>query len=448
MIPRPAENPSTSPVQPLRTDASPFEVDYGAILACIHCGLCLPSCPTYELSGEERHSPRGRIQMIRAIADGRMEIDDAFADSMSFCLGCYACETACPAGVDYSALFEAARDAISDQRPVPWIKRFLLRQVFPYPARLKALARTLRLAKRSGLQALGARTGMLRRLAPKLAALEPLAPTISPVFSDRLIGEVERPQGPAKHRVAILTGCVMNVAFADLNRMTADVLLANGCEVHRPPTQTCCGSLHGHNGDLDMGRELARRNIAAFHAAVPLERLDAIVVNAAGCGAFMKEYGHLLANDPEWADRAATFSALVRDVTEFLYDIERRVPLHPVAIKATYHDACHLAHAQGITRQPRELLAEVPGLTLAPLPDAARCCGSAGIYNVLQPEASMELCRIKMATVATTGAEAVITGNPGCAIQLQVGAKQFGPPVAVLHPVEVLHRAYFGSPSS
>jgi glycolate oxidase iron-sulfur subunit len=445
---RPAENPSTSPHQPLRTDAGPFGVDYGAILACIHCGLCLPTCPTYDLTGEERHSPRGRIQMMRSIADGKMELDEAFADSLDFCLGCYACETACPAGVDYSALFEASRDAIEDRREaqgeVPWIKRVLLRHVFPHPRRLKALARLLRLGRRSGLQGLGVRSGLLGRLAPRLAALEPMAPEVSPRFSDQLIAEVERPDGPVHHRVALLTGCVMNVAFAEVNRMTADLLLACGCEVHRPPAQTCCGSLHGHNGDLETARALARRNIAAFGEALPLEELDAIVVNAAGCGAFMKEYGHVLADDAAWAERAAAFTRKVRDVSEFLAGIQRPAPQHAVPMTATVHDACHLAHAQGITHEPRLLLADVPGLVLTPLPDATRCCGSAGIYNILQPEAAQTLGEQKLAAVRTTGADAVVTGNPGCALQISAMARQAGHPVAVLHPVEVLHRAYFG----
>lgn len=445
---RPAENPPTDPQQPRRTSAGPFEVDYGTILACIHCGLCLPSCPTYELTAEEKHSPRGRIQMMRAIADGRLAMGEAFEDSLSFCLGCFACETACPAGVDYSALFESARDAIERQRAAQGrpsrLKRFLLRRIFPFPRRLKAVARVLRFGRRSGLQGFSVRTGLLRRLAPALAELEPIAPAISRHFSDELIGEVERPQGAISHRVALLTGCVMNVAFAEINRQTADLLLANGCEVHRPPSQACCGSLHGHNGDLETARELARRNIAAFEEALPLDRLDAIVVNAAGCGAFMKEYGHLLADEPQWAARAAAFSTRVRDISEFLWTIERRVPQHAVPLSATYHDACHLLHAQRVAAQPRGLLAEVPGLRVVPLTDAGRCCGSAGIYNLLQPQAAAELCRMKMDAIGQTGAEVVITGNPGCAIQISDGARRFGPKVDVLHPVEVLHRAYFG----
>jgi glycolate oxidase iron-sulfur subunit len=443
-----ADTPSTSPAQPLRSDAGPFEVDYGAILACIHCGLCLPACPTYRLTGEEKHSPRGRIQMMRSIADGKLDLEGDFSDSMGFCLGCYACETACPAGVDYSALFEAARSAVDTEAErrgdLPRLKRPVLRGLFTSQRRLKALAKLLRFGERSGLQRFGVRSGLLGRLAPRLAALEPLAPSVSPVPSDRLIAEVERPAGGVTYRVQLLTGCVMNVAFADVNRQTADLLLAVGCEVHRAPAQECCGSLHGHNGDLETARALARTNIAAFDAALPLDDTDAIVVNAAGCGAFMKDYGHLLAADPVWAERAKAFALKVRDVSEFLYSVERPAPRHAVAVVATYHDACHLVHAQGISEGPRALLAEVPGLTLVPLPDATTCCGSAGIYNVLQPEASMEFLRWKMENVAQTGAALVVTGNPGCALQIAQGARLYGPPVEVLHPVTVLHRAWIG----
>jgi glycolate oxidase iron-sulfur subunit len=436
-------NPSSSGEPSLRTDASPFEVDYGDILSCIHCGLCLPSCPTYQLTGEEQHSPRGRIQMMRSIADGKLDLQGGFSDSMAFCLGCFACETACPAGVDYSRLFEAARAAVDDDRP-PRLKRAILRQVFTRRGRLRTLAGAMRLAERSGLRRFGVRSGLLRRVAPKMADLEPMSPPVSPVPSDRLIGEVERPTGPVRHRVQLLTGCVMNVAFADVNRDTADVLLAAGCEVHRAPDQECCGSLHGHNGDLKTARDLARRNIAAFEAALPLAETDAVVVNAAGCGAFMKDYGHLLSGDAEWAERAELFASRVRDISEFLASVERPASAGRFDTVATYHDACHLVHAQRVADQPRALLGEIPGLTLVPLRDSTNCCGSAGIYNVLQPEASMELLRRKMEAVAETGASLVITGNPGCAIQIKEGARRFGPAVEVMHPVTVLRRAWLG----
>ncbi|MFN3596934.1 MAG: (Fe-S)-binding protein [Rubricoccaceae bacterium] len=438
--------PARAAAPALRSDAGPFGVDYGAILACMHCGLCLPSCPTFQLTGQEKHSPRGRIQMMRAIADGELAVEGAFEDSMGFCLGCYACETACPAGVDYSALFEAARAEVdrraAEQGRLPRLKRLVLRHVFTSERRLRALGRAIRLTERLGLRRLGVRSGLLARLMPRLARLEPLAPPIAPRFSDQLIGRRERPAGPPRYRVGMLRGCVMNLAFADVNRQTVDLLLACGAEVHTPDGQPCCGSLHGHNGDLETARALARRVIGAFEGALPLAAYDAIVVNAAGCGAFMKEYGHLLASDPAWAARAATFAARVRDVSEFLAAAERPAPCRALPLRATYHDACHLCHAQGITRQPRALLAEVPGLELAPLPESTTCCGSAGIYNVLQFDASMALLEKKMAAVRATGAGTVITGNPGCALQLQEGGRRFGPPVEVLHPVTVLHRAW------
>ena len=436
---------------PLRTDAGPLDVDYGTILNCIHCGLCLPSCPTFQLTGAEKHSPRGRIQMMRAVADDRLPIEGDFTDSLDFCLGCYACETACPAGVDYSVLFEASREAIERDKNRRGVANrfanFVLRRVFTSNKRLKALARSLRLARRSGLQGLGVRSGLLKKLAPKLAALEPMAPAISRKFADQLIRPVERPKGAVKVRVGLLKGCVMNVAFADVQRQTADLLLACGAEVHFPDAP-CCGALHGHQGDLDTARDLARRVLTAFEAC---GELDALVVNAAGCGAFLKEYGHLLSGDPDWAARAARFAAKVRDVSEFLLEVERPAPKYDVPVRATYHDACHLAHAQGVTAAPRALLAEVPGLDLVPLPDSTTCCGSAGLYNVLQPEAASALLARKMDAIRSTGATLVLTGNPGCALQIAAGARQFltepdglGPPVEVAHPVTILHRAWLG----
>ena len=441
-----SENPSTAPTDPLRADAGPFDVDYGAILACMHCGLCLPSCPTFQLTGAEKHSPRGRIQMMRAVADGRLDVEGAFSDSMDACLGCFACETSCPAGVDYSALFEAARAEVdrskAERGELAPIKRFILRRVFTSERRLRAMGRLLRFGERSGLQKLGVRSGLLARLFPSLAELEPLAPSVSRRFADQQIASVERPEGPVRHRVALLKGCVMNLAFADVMRQTADLLLAVGAEVHLPAGQPCCGSLHGHNGDLDTARNLARTVIGAFDAALPLAETDAIVVNAAGCGAFMKDYGHLLAGDPAWAERAALFAGKVQDVSEFLARVERPAPRVPVTTRATYHDACHLCHGQGITAQPRALLADVPGLDLVPLRDSTVCCGSAGIYNVLQPENAMALLDRKMAAIRETGASLVITANPGCQIQIQEGARRFGPDVEVVHPVTVLHRAW------
>jgi len=386
--------------------------------------------------------------MMRSIADGKLDIAGGFEDSMGFCLGCLACETACPADVDYSRLFEAARAAVDDDAEkrgtLSRFKRPLMRGLFGSRRRLRAAAGAMRLAERTGLRRLGVRSGLLRRAAPRLAELEPLAPPISRTPSDRLIAPMERPAGAVRHRVQLLTGCVMNVSFADVNRQTADLLLSAGCEVHRAPAQQCCGSLLGHNGDLEGARRMARVEIAAFEAALPMEETDAIIVNAAGCGAFMKDYGHLLAGDPEWADRAAAFAIRVRDVSEFLASVERPPARHRVDAVATYQDACHLVHGQRIADAPRTLLAEVPGLTLIPMRDSTTCCGSAGIYNILQPEASMELLKRKMEAVAETGATMAIAGNPGCVIQLLEGARRFGPAVEVLHPVTVLHRSWIG----
>jgi len=383
--------------------------------------------------------------MMRAIVEGEpLALTGAFADSMSYCLGCYACETACPAGVDYSALFEAARDAVEQAHPNR-LKQFFLRHIFPSHSRLKALARILRLSQRTGILRYLQRSSWFKTLAPRLHTLLPFAPSISAQFSDESIAPIESPLNARRYRVSFLKGCIMNVAFADINRHSVDVLRANGCEVYTPKAQQCCGSLHAHNGDLATARKLAIHNIRAFDQALPLETTDAIVVNAAGCGALMKEYDHLLKDDPFWREKARLFSQKVKDISEFLAHIERVSPSHPVPAIATYHDACHLAHAQGITQEPRQLLEQIPELTLVPLPESTWCCGSAGIYNILNPETSLQLLARKMRHIQQTGASLVITGNPGCILQIQAGSVLFGPsPLTVKHPISVLHQAYFG----
>ncbi len=415
---------------------TPPAVASEAWVHCIHCGMCLPTCPTYDLAQEELHSPRGRIQFIRALATGEItELTQEFQDSMHFCLGCYACESACPAGVDYSELFEHARDMIEKTRPRLFL-RWMLTGIFTSQRRINLLARLLRLSFRWHLPERLVRLRIVRKRFPSLQELLPFAPSFSPQFSDTCIAPVERPpEGPITYRVALLRGCVMNVAFAEVNRQTADLLLHQGAEVHFPRKQQCCGALHGHNGYLDVARKLARWNIQAFDRSLPLDTCDAIVVNAAGCSAFMKTYGELLRDDPEMAEKAAVFSAKVRDITEWLDAIPHTPPRHPVPLKATYHDACHLAHAQGILDPPRRLLQEIPELTLIPLKESTWCCGSAGIYNVLQPETSRKLLQRKMHHIADTGAEIVITGNPGCQIQLQAGTRLFGPRIPVVHTV-------------
>jgi glycolate oxidase iron-sulfur subunit len=374
---------------------------------------------------------------MRAIADGKLAANsNQFADEMYFCLGCLACETACPAGVNYAEMIEFARAEVEHNGAKANVERnliraFALRWLFARPGRLRFVAKLLRLDQAVGLSGAGA------RLLPKrLRDLRAIQPKICEKFSFDLIRETESPPTPRRYRVALLTGCVQDVAYSDVNRDTVDVLLANGCEVFTPRTQVCCGSLMGHNGELRLAKRLALQNLDAF----PLENLDAIIANSAGCGSFMKRYGELLSDDP----RARMWDAKVYDIHEWLMKIGIRTPrggTRPTT-RVTYHEACHLVHGQKISQQPRELLRAIPGVELVELPEAAWCCGSAGIYNITQPEMSLALLERKMKHIAASGAEIVATGNPGCIGQIRYGAMRFGVNVEVAHPVTLLARAY------
>jgi glycolate oxidase iron-sulfur subunit len=423
-------------------------LDYSVIQQCMHCGFCLPTCPTYDLTRQERNSPRGRIALMRAIADGRMEPTKVFADEMYFCLGCLACKTACPAGVNYTQLFETAR-ATAEQsgllkKPArDLVRGWLLGQLFLRPRLLRIVGRFLYLFQRTGLQSLARRLNLTRFLPARLRELEPQAPTIRGEFSHQLIRPVERPSGvPVKYRVGVLTGCVQDLVFSDINRDTVDVLLANQCEVHTPAVQPCCGSLHGHNGEPELARILARRNLDTFDVA----NLDAIITNAAGCGSHLKSYGTLLEEDPKYAERAAEWSRKCKDISQFLVEIGFRAPTAappnlPLE-KLTYHEACHLCHGQGITAQPRAVLKSIPGVKLSELSESTWCCGSAGIYNIVQPETSAKLLARKLNNIEKTGAAVVVTANPGCHLQLLNGAKLQHREFAVHHPVSLLAAAY------
>jgi glycolate oxidase iron-sulfur subunit len=433
------------------------DLDFGVLAQCIHCGLCLPTCPTYDATKLERHSPRGRIQLMRQIAEGRLDVTKVFAEEMYFCLGCLACETACPAGVDYTRMFEDARaDAeragVLHTETRSWVRALLLRGVFTRPWLLRLLGRILRFYQASGLEWLVRRLGLMR-LAPKsLRELEPLAPRIRSQFSDELIAELESPASEPRARVGMLTGCVQDLTYSNVNRDTVDVLLANGCEVLTPRAQPCCGSLHGHNGEVEVAREMARRNIDAMErsAGGSLEKLDAILSNAGGCGSHLKHYDHLLHADPRYAGRARLWSSKLKDVHEFLAALGPVAPRHSLAkdgrpLEVTYHESCHLCHGQKITRQPRELLKLIPGVKLVELPESSWCCGSAGIYNITQPEMSMKLLRRKMQNITGTGAPCVANGNPGCSVQLEAGVRLYGPGgTEIVHPMTLLARAYLG----
>ena len=496
----------------------------------MHCGLCLPTCPTYVETGREKNSPRGRIALMRAVADGELETTRAFADEMSYCLGCLACTTACPAGVDYTTLLETARAHVEQSGIVATparntIRAFTLRWLFIHPRALRAAGRLLWLYQASGLQTL-ARTLRLTALLPRsLRELEPQTPRIQFHFSDALIAERETPpncrsgftprsetsldpsrpkaapttqsplppasassalsalsafQSPKKksrHRVALLTGCVQDLVFSDVNRATADVLLANDCEVITPRAQHCCGSLQAHNGDPATARLLARRQLDGIDPFA----FDAIISNSAGCGSHLKHYDRLLADDPAYAARAAEWSRKVRDVSEFLVEINFRPPQaakeHPTSNSQhptpnpnvgsadgtpleversmldigssssrramTYHDACHLCHGQKISAQPRAILGALPGVELRECAESTWCCGSAGIYNLTQPATAAWLQQRKLGHLRATGASVIATANPGCHLQIQNGLRAAGDTTTeVVHPVVLLARAY------
>jgi glycolate oxidase iron-sulfur subunit len=421
------------------------DLDYAVLQQCMHCGMCLPSCPTYDATKNEKHSPRGRIALMRAIADERLELTHAFGEEMSYCLGCLACETACPAGVNYAQLFEVARADVEKSgvmaNPVrSSLRMVLLRILFTHPHLLRLVGRILWLYQASGGQCLFRRLGLSRLLPLPLRELESISPTVLPKFSHQLIAPVELPKDPPRYRVGLLTGCVQDLFFADINRDTVDVLLANGCEVVTPPVQPCCGSIHGHNGEHAVAQAMARRMIDLFDPFA----FDAIITNAAGCGSHLKHYGRLLADDGAYLVRARQWDRKLKDINEWLMEIGFRVPRPASAetTKVTYHEACHLCHGQKITRQPREILRVIPGLQLTELPESNWCCGSAGVYNITQPETATALQERKVAKIASTGAAVVATCNPGCHLQLVNGLRKAGSAVRVTQPVTLLAVAY------
>ncbi|MEZ0216358.1 MAG: (Fe-S)-binding protein [Rariglobus sp.] len=419
-------------------------LDYSVLQQCMHCGMCLPTCPTYVETKEERNSPRGRIALMRAIADEELEVTKAFGEEMYYCLGCLACTSACPAGVNYAELFETARADVEKAGVLASPKRdfirwSVLRVLFTRPRLLRLVGRTLWLWQASGLQSLARRSGLTKLLPENLRRLEPQAPSIRAKFSHQLIRPVETPAAP-KRRVLVLTGCVQDLAFSDVNRATVDVLLANGCEVHTPPVQPCCGSLHAHNGDTDTARILARRQLDLINPA----DFDAIISNAGGCGSHLRAYDHLLHDDPAYAQRAAAWSQKLRDIHEYLVEIGFRKPVSTAAASTvTYHESCHLCHGQKVSAQPRAILKSLPGVELRECAEAQWCCGSAGIYNITQPDTSAWLQDRKIGHLAATGAQVVATANPGCHLQIQSGLAAHGHPATeVAHPVVLLARAY------
>jgi glycolate oxidase iron-sulfur subunit len=409
------------------TSAARRFVQYEKFLDCVHCGLCLPACPTYRELGTEMDSPRGRIYLMKALEDGSVGLVPDIARHLDLCLGCRACETACPSGVRYGNLIEAARSFVEEHhlRPVRerW-RRALITRIFPHPQRVRMLLRPLLVLERLGI------LGLLRRIWPLVGMLPPLESSVP-------LPEVVVAQGGERQRVGFLAGCVAQVLYSRINGATVRVLTQNGCTVVTPLAQACCGALYLHAGKRADALECARRNLEAFPAD-----LDAIITNAAGCGAMMKEYGDLLADDPAYAERARTFSAKVRDVTEFLAALPLAPPSGAIRARVVYHDACHLAHAQDVRQAPRQLLKQIRGIELVELADADTCCGSAGSYNLTEPAMARRLAERKVANIRATGATCVAAANPGCILQIQAGLRRARLSTPVVHPIELLDQAY------
>lgn len=409
---------------------------------CVHCGFCLNACPTYLELGVETESPRGRLYLMRALDEGRIDLTPRVQRHFDQCLQCRACETACPSGVPYGRLMEATRASLFEKRRRSRLERVLwdvvMRRIFPHPNRLRWLGFGLRAYQEFGVQWLVRRSRVLRLIAPRLATLEAMTPDATQPFFEPADVERYAPRGEPRARVAMLTGCVMPLIYGATHHATVRVLARNGVEVVAPATQVCCGALHAHSGDLETARALARRDIDRFLAVEP----DAIVVNSAGCGSHMREYDHLLRDDAAYAEKAKRFSALVRDISEYLDEIGIDAPEGVIDRSVTYQDSCHLVHAQKVTAAPRALLRQIPGLELREMEHPDRCCGSAGVYSVVQAELSREILTGKMEEIAATGAEQVCTANPGCMVQLDAGLRLAGRDGRTVHVVELLDESY------
>ncbi|MGA8024220.1 MAG: (Fe-S)-binding protein [Candidatus Acidiferrales bacterium] len=413
--------------------------EYDDYSRCVHCGLCANNCPTYRLWGQEADSPRGRIRQMALVDQGRLELGEAFVTHIDRCLNCRNCETVCPSGVEYGKILELARAQIEQKYKRPFVSRMLrdlvYRRLLPYPGRIAAAARGLKIYQRSGLAALARGTGILRLLG--LQDREKLLPRIDSEFFFSELGKTFPARGERRARVAFFAGCVAQVTFSELNRATIRVLQANGCEVVVPAGQVCCGALAAHAGVRDVARHLARQNFDAFLS----EEFDAIITNAAGCGSTLKDYTHLFGNDDAAHVRARQFTAKMKDVTEFLVDLGMTAPLRALPLRVTYQDSCHLVHGQKIREAPRELLCAIPGVDFVEMPLSEQCCGSAGVYNVTETETSLEILERKMECVTQTKAGVIATANPGCILQLRAGAAMHKTGQEVLHVVELLDRA-------
>jgi glycolate oxidase iron-sulfur subunit len=411
---------------------------------CVHCGFCLPTCPTYVSWGEEMDSPRGRIVLMKGLAEGTIDYSDTVVGHFDRCLGCMACVTACPSGVKYDVLIEDTRARIEEhhQRGAgDRMHRRMIFTLFPYARRLRMLLALLFLYSRSGLQWIVRKTGLLRILPRRLAQLDALMPAVSAHHLTASLPTITPAAGTKRARVGLLAGCVQRVFFPGVNEATIRVLSAEGCEVAVPREQGCCGALSMHAGRDEEAMRFGRALIEAFEKA----DVDTIIVNAAGCGSHMKDLKRILANDPEWAERAARFSERVRDISEYLAALSPVATRHPLDLRLAYHDACHLAHAQKIRSAPRQLLRGIPGLELVEIPDGEQCCGSAGIYNLIQPESADEIGSRKVANVLTTKPDLLASANPGCTLQIQKILRESDRKLPAAHPIEILDASIRGT---
>jgi glycolate oxidase iron-sulfur subunit len=409
--------------------------------ACIKCGFCLPTCPTYRETGLESASPRGRIHLMKLVARGRLQPAD-IDEQLDLCLGCRACETACPAGVKFGRLLEAGREQTQREKRLTWWQRgqqrLLYAGLLPHLKRLDLLVDLLWLYQTSGVRWLVRKTQLLRRLSATLADVERLLPDLPPPMVRQRLRELTPAAGQEQRRVGFLAGCVMRSVFARTNAATVRVLTHNGCRVIMPRDARCCGALHAHHGDLAAARRMAQHNIRVFER----HDLEALVVNSAGCGAMLKEYGQLLQNDGLYAERAEAFSRKVKDISEFLAGLGLNPKIAQLRLRVAYDEPCHLLHGQGISHEPRRLLQQIPGVVLVPFKEADWCCGSAGTYNLTQPDMSLRLLDRKMQHIAAVDPDVIATGNPGCLLQLGWGVRRAGLRAEVLHPIDLLDRAY------
>jgi glycolate oxidase iron-sulfur subunit len=436
--------------QPLVAPPVGSQIDYRYFMNCVHCGLCTSACPTYLETGNENDSPRGRIYLMRGVVDRRMELTDSVKQHLELCLDCRSCETACPSGVQYGRLIEPFRVemqqrelAAGDASANGWFQKFILYGLFPYANRLRWSLAPARWAQRLGLDRLAEGIGLTKLLPKQLQRMQALLPKLSAPTAQ--LPEVLSPVGKRRARVALFTGCVADAMFGPTNWATARVLQYNGCEVVVPRGQVCCGAIHYHNGAGEPALQLAQQNAVAFN----VDDVDAVIINVAGCGSMLKDYGHV-AHELAPVGQAASllheslgkFAHKVKDVSEFLMSLGPIKPTGEIKLRATYHDACHLCHAQKIREQPRDLLSLVPGLELIPLSESEICCGAAGSYNLTQPEMAAQLGQRKLQNILKTNAQAVITGNAGCSLQLQMQLRQAGHDIWVAHPMDVLDLSY------